>query len=100
MVGAPKIVTQMTGTWFFGGILALFCSAGFSSDISGVLVAAGAFGVSLIGGCLAKSGRQHFAVLFLSLVVLIAGIKIFGRTVEGKYSCEGRHSGVGADVVF
>ena len=99
MVGAPKIVTQMTGTWFFGGILALFCSIGLSSDITAMLVAACALGVSLGGRCLAKSGRQHFAVLVLSLCVLIAGITIFGKTVEPKYSCGG-NPGVTNDIQF
>jgi hypothetical protein len=100
MVGAPKIVTQITGTWFFGGIFALLCATSLTSDITAVLVSASALGMSLIGGCLARSGRQHFAVLVLSFIVLVAGIKIFGRTVEAKYSCEGRDSGMSADIVF
>ncbi len=99
MVGAAKITTQVIGTGSFGSILVFFCSVNSGSDITAILVAASAFGVSLVGGCLANSWRAHFAVLVLSLSVLIAGIVIFGRTVEPKFSCQGRDSGV-AEVVF
>lgn len=99
MVGAPKLVTQITGTWFFGGIFALLCATSLTSDIAVVLVAASALGLSLIGGCHAKSAWAHAAVLALSLCVLIVGVHLFGRKVEAKYSCQGRPS-VTADVEF